>query len=565
MPDSWGLNRRALSRQVGFSTVIGTILIIGLMLAPTPGGSGSFSRGAPARLTSDSTTITLSETGVGPTTISLESSESGAFCGSSSWTLEYSFTSSNGPWYELASVGGNVNPATWWGYGFAPGATYWYYAVRDDSCTGNSNSNTLQLTQPEVSALTYSTPTASTASFSWTNNAQYGGSLSFVSYGLNESVNGGPWSTVTTITTESTQSYTVNGLASGTGYSFQLITTDDYCNYCSGDYDTTSSSNVVTFGTPQPLVASATSSRSAADVGQSVSFSCAAVGGTSPYTYAWSFGDGSIGSGQTTSHQYSSAGTFTASCSVTDNSGTRSSSPVAMTISPAPSVNASVDHSQVSPGVQVSFTATAAGGPGTYTSYAWAFGDGATSSGSSVTHTFETTGTFHASVVVTDSNGVTASGGVLVVVSNLSVTAGVSQTGATTGQSLTFTAAASGGAGAPYTFSWDFGDGSTSTGSSVTHSYSSPGTYVAKVTATDSLGGTNTTSLATITVSAQGALGVLEMPVGGVPLYLILVVAVVVIVAAVLLVRRGRGKRAWASPPPLNEVQAPNSPPSPPK
>ena len=52
----------------------------------------------------------------------------------------------------------------------------------------------------------------------------------------------------------------------------------------------------------------------------SVSFGATAVGGTSPYTYAWTFGDGGSGSGATVSHTYNSLGTFTATVTVTDAS-----------------------------------------------------------------------------------------------------------------------------------------------------------------------------------------------------------------------------------------------------
>src|SRR5207249_8197029 len=54
-----------------------------------------------------------------------------------------------------------------------------------------------------------------------------------------------------------------------------------------------------------------------------------------------------------------------------------------------------------------------------------------------------------------------------------------------TGQTITFTASASGGTPA-YVFSWSFGDNSTGTGASVTHSYSSAGIFVVILTVKDS-------------------------------------------------------------------------------
>lgn len=83
-----------------------------------------------------------------------------------------------------------------------------------------------------------------------------------------------------------------------------------------------------------------------------------------------------------------------------------------------------------------------------------------------------------------------------VTISIVTITASVSPTSDLPGALFTFTAVATGGAGAPYTFLWRFGDGATSTGATATHSYSTPGNYTASVTATDSLGGSGTTELA---------------------------------------------------------------------
>ncbi len=58
----------------------------------------------------------------------------------------------------------------------------------------------------------------------------------------------------------------------------------------------------------------------------------------------------------------------------------------------------------------------------------------------------------------------------------------------TAGQTVTFTATASGGV-SPYTFSWNFGDGATATGNPTTHSYSA-GTYTVKLTVQDSASAT---------------------------------------------------------------------------
>lgn len=52
-------------------------------------------------------------------------------------------------------------------------------------------------------------------------------------------------------------------------------------------------------------------------------------------------------------------------------------------------------------------------------------------------------------------------------------------------ETINFNATASGGT-APYAFTWDFGDGSSASGSSISHSYPTSGTYATTVTVTDS-------------------------------------------------------------------------------
>ncbi len=71
----------------------------------------------------------------------------------------------------------------------------------------------------------------------------------------------------------------------------------------------------------------------------------------------------------------------------------------------------------------------------------------------------------------------------------------------TTGQTLTFTASASGGS-PPYTFTWSFGDKSSATGNPVTHAYSTAGSYTIAMNASDSTGHTAASSQ-TITVTGD--------------------------------------------------------------
>jgi PKD repeat protein len=86
----------------------------------------------------------------------------------------------------------------------------------------------------------------------------------------------------------------------------------------------------------------------------------------------------------------------------------------------------------------------------------------------------------------------------------LTASAGATPTTGNAPLTVSFTGSASGGT-APYTYRWNFGDGSTSTTQNPSHTYNSAGTYTATLTVTDSSSPAKTaTATATVTVSSVG-------------------------------------------------------------
>jgi PKD repeat protein len=270
------------------------------------------------------------------------------------------------------------------------------------------------------------------------------------------------------------------------------------------------------FGSTTPPVLLSTSftySPSSPQVGQYVWFTASASGGTGPYNFTWTFGDGSIGSGTTVYHAYSPAGSYNVVLTTRDNSVSAQTASSQQTINvtspppPPPSLTASFTYSVVSPSVgqTESFTGSASGGTSPYT-YSWNFGDSQTGSGNSVTHAYQKTGSYTVILTVNDSLGHLANATRVITVS-APLSATFSHTPSNPGPvvPIQFLANATGGT-QPYTYGWDFGDGASGSGASVSHSYLLAGTYTVILTVVDANGLTTTIS-ATLTITVSLSAG----------------------------------------------------------
>jgi PKD repeat protein len=184
-------------------------------------------------------------------------------------------------------------------------------------------------------------------------------------------------------------------------------------------------------------------------------------------------------------------------------------------IPPAPAVTMIAGPSSGTAPLQVSFSALTSSGSPPYQSYYWYFGDGqhTTTSGASVTHSYASAGTYTASVTVTDSYPHQGTAQTAVTVyTPLSIVASADNTSGEGSLAVRFTASAVGGV-PPYSYSWVFGDGGTSSEASPTHTYASAGIYTAKLTITDSRSTTSTFET-TITVSKKVGLSNLQLFIG---------------------------------------------------
>jgi len=242
--------------------------------------------------------------------------------------------------------------------------------------------------------------------------------------------------------------------------------------------------------------------------------------------YEWDFGDGTEGTGATPTHTFTSttARTFTVILTVTDNSGatTTATQSIELLLAGSSGSNPPMARFTAKPSygnspLTIVFDASLSSAvDGTIAVYAWDFGDGATGSGKTISHTFTAAATtnFTVTLTVTDNSGSTAT-------TSLVITAMVPVVVATDGPTASFTASTPVTIYAsPYLpstpslfevefdpalstaapghslkiFVWDFGDGGSltmTTAATVKHTYSSGApshTYVVTLTVIDEQG-----------------------------------------------------------------------------
>ncbi|MCH6471365.1 PKD domain-containing protein [Sinomonas terrae] len=165
---------------------------------------------------------------------------------------------------------------------------------------------------------------------------------------------------------------------------------------------------------------------------------------------------------------------------------------VVKSVIPAPAPVASFTASPTSgiAPLNVAFTDTSTGSP---TSWSWNFGDGGTSTSQNPTHTYASAGTYTATLTATNATGSNSTSSTITV-SALQAPVASFKASPTSGAAPLNVAFTDTSTGSPTSWAWDFGDGATSTAQNPSHTYAAPGTYTAKLTATNAAGSNSTSS-----------------------------------------------------------------------
>lgn len=311
---------------------------------------------------------------------------------------------------------------------------------------------------------------------------------------------------------------------------------------------TTTASIQVTVN-PAPKIVTLNATPSSVVLGRPVNFTTTVTGGTLPYTYAWSFGDGGTGGNLSNiTHIYTTNGPFVATLTVTDAGGATVSGSLNVSVA----LNASVfsNGSLGAAPLLLVFQANATGGVPSY-SYLWDFGDGVQSTLSDPMHTFSSAGAYDVILEVHDQAGHSALAARQIHVfpggGALSLAIGVSRTSLHVGETTNVSALAQGGYGL-YTLTWTSVPTGCRVASGVTLQCTAGenGTFSVSATLVDSRGAIATASGSFTVGTLPGGPGVGTSSLWGYPWVLGIIFAIVgaaAIGGGVYAIRRRRPPR----------------------
>jgi PKD repeat protein len=212
----------------------------------------------------------------------------------------------------------------------------------------------------------------------------------------------------------------------------------------------------------------------------------------------WDFGDGGSSDQQNPSHTFGSDDTFTVTLQVTANDGSTDQCMHKVTVRP---LCAGFTTSTTCGSLVVALTDMSTP-QSAISSWLWSFGDKSTQTitppaPGSTTHPYAKGGTYGITLKVTgkDGSSVTTPSTQVKVCSALSPS--ISSVTISTGRKVTFKGSST---GSPSAWSWDFGDKTTGSGQSVTHTYSKAGTYNVVLSVKDACGCSYPTPARAVTV-----------------------------------------------------------------
>ena len=243
--------------------------------------------------------------------------------------------------------------------------------------------------------------------------------------------------------------------------------------------------------------------------------------------YEWSFGDGSTGNGMSAGHTYELAGTYSVTLTVYDTAGNSSRyttilTATEITIPPAPPSAIISSSSAIgdAPLAVIFDGSSSTSNQSQIISYSWDFGDGSTAGGVNVSHNYTEPGNYQTVLTVTDETGLSSQATTPVIINAppppineppLAVLA-VSEFQGKAPITITFSAADSTDSDGTITdYLWDFGDGSSATGTTVEHSYTEAADYTVTLQVQDDGGESGSVSTLITVLASDESLFLYEL------------------------------------------------------
>lgn len=232
-------------------------------------------------------------------------------------------------------------------------------------------------------------------------------------------------------------------------------------------------------------------------VGQPVQFTDLSTSSAPIVSWAWDFGDGSSNNTQNPTHTYNTAGTFTVI--LTASNGTSAVSEVKsnyIVVNPLPEPSFTLSNPPCSLPASLNVTSV---NPASGVSYNWDFGNGQTSTQAQPSNiNFPNAGNYTISLTVTNtSTGCTNTTTQTISINNYSTSFTLSPSTVCVGSPVSFTNNSPPGTNS---FSWDFGNGQSSSEPNPSHIYTSAGTYSVTLTSQNTSIGCSAQSTQTVTV-----------------------------------------------------------------
>jgi PKD repeat protein len=250
---------------------------------------------------------------------------------------------------------------------------------------------------------------------------------------------------------------------------------------------TNTTTRTVQVAVSQPPTANVTYTPDSPGSGESITFDGSASsdpdGSITGYRWDWT-GDGSYeGSGETATHTYPAPGRYDVTLEVTDDDGLTDTETRTVRVNSPPTAR----FGRTCADNTCTFDAANSTDDGSIANYTWQFGDGATGSGETTSHTYPDHGTYDVTLTVTDTLGATDDT-TRTVDSNDPPTARFGRD--CSGLECAFDAGNATDDGSITAYEWAFGDGETATTADpvINHTYDGGGSYEVTLTVTDGAG-----------------------------------------------------------------------------